>query len=121
MKQIPYKSEKVINEILHTEAIPMAIQSIQPNIPVSTWKNKVRKKKHAKENHPQAPQKENLGFTIRPKPRFNYLKYPDLAIGTSQHNVPQYFMKKGLQDVAPKIIDKLMDGLQEEIYKTLGG
>lgn len=122
MKQIPGRSEVAINDVLHNKGIPITIEAIQPDIPVSTWKNRVRDKKHARDTkNPQAAEKQNLAFTIRPKPRFNYLKYPDLGIGQSQHNPPQHFMNKGLKKAAPKIIEELNKRIDEEIKKTLGG
>ncbi|MBH0159115.1 hypothetical protein IHV10_22350 [Fictibacillus sp. 5RED26] len=122
MKQIPGRSEQAINDVLHGEGVNIVVREIQPQIPVSTWKNRVRKKKHARHvTNPQSSKKENLGFTIRPKPKFNYLKYPDLGIGKSKRNEPQHFMNKGLQKASPIIIEKLNDALDKTIKESLGG
>jgi hypothetical protein len=122
MRQIPGRSEKALNEVLHGEGINLAIREIQTEIPVSTWKNRARRKKHARHvANPQTNKKENLGFTIRPKPKFNYLKYPDLGIGNSKRNNPQHFMKKGLQKASPVIIEKLNKALDKTIKDSLGG
>lgn len=60
----------------------MAMENIQENIPLSPRKNK----KHAKTSSSLTVKHENMGFTIRPKRAFEYIKYPDLAIGTSNRN-----------------------------------
>lgn len=44
MKQIPSKSEQTLNRVLHTDGVNLAVESIQPKIPVSTWKGRVRNK-----------------------------------------------------------------------------
>jgi HK97 gp10 family phage protein len=122
VKRIPSRAEEAINNVLHIDGIQIVVDEIQPNIPVSKWKSRIRKKKHARDmKNVQQNKKENLSFTIRPKPKFNYLKYPDLAIGTSQHNEPQMFMNKGLKLAAPKIIKELNETLEKIINESLGG
>lgn len=122
LKRIPEQSETLINVVIHNDGIQIAIDEIQPEIPVSQWKNRVRKKKHARnEKNPQVSQKSNLSFTIKPKPKFNYLKYPDLGIGTSSKNPPKQFMKKGLDEASPKIIEKLNEEINKNIEQILGG
>lgn len=121
IKLIPNKSERVINKTLVSKGIPLAEEEIQPTIPVSHWKNQVIDKKHARDTKALVSERGNLQFTTRPKPKFNYLKYPDLAIGTSHKNHPQYFMKKGLDKAAPKIKDELTNEVINEINRTLGG
>jgi HK97 gp10 family phage protein len=116
MKRIQGGAEQVINEVLHTDGVQLVMVDIQPEIPVSKWKNRVRNKKHARNvQNPQTSKKENLKFTIRPKRTFEYLKYPDLGIGTSQHNPAQHFMNKGLKKASPKIVDKLKGKLNDLI------
>lgn len=121
LKQIEDGSEKIINSVIHNEGIKMATDGIKPEIPTSKWKHKVRKKKHAKNFQSLTSKKSNLAFTIRPQKRFEYLKYPDLGIGTSKKKQPQHFMKKGIQKATPKIINKLSDRLDQHINQTLGG
>lgn len=121
-KRVEGGAEGIINNVIHNDGIQMAIEHIQPDIPVSHWKNKVRNKKHARNvQNPQSSKKNNLAFTIRPKPKYNYLKYPDLGIGTSKKNQPQHFMRKGLEKASPKIIEKLNDRIDQHINQTLGG
>ncbi|AXY07447.1 hypothetical protein CUC43_11520 [Bacillus thuringiensis LM1212] len=121
MKQIPSKSEQTLNRVLHTDGVNLAVESIQPKIPVSTWKGRVRNKKHAKDQKALTNSKLNLGFTIRPTPRFNYLKYPDLGIGNSKKNEPKKILERGLQTATPKISERLNTELDKVINQTLGG
>ena len=121
MQKIPEKSEKVVNRYLHGEGIEKGIKQIEPYIPVSHWQGRARNKKHARGSNPLVGAPINLGFIIRPKPKFNYLKYPDLAIGQSQHNNPIKFMENGIKRATPTLIDDLMGELTQEIQKILGG
>lgn len=121
MKQIPGKSEESLNKVLHGDGINISIENIQPDIPISKWKGRVRKKKHAQNQKALANKKSNLGFTIRPKPQFNYLKYPDLGIGKSSGKPPQKILENGLKKATPKIVSKLSTELDNVIQETLGG
>lgn len=115
------RSETVINNTLDKKGIPLAEESIQPTIPVSMRKGRVINKKHARNYKALSSERGNLEFVTRPKPRFNYLKYPDLAIGTSQYNTPKQFMKRGMDKAAPKIMDELSKDMIKDIDNTLGG
>ncbi|MGM9925168.1 MAG: hypothetical protein ACI35R_13065 [Bacillus sp. (in: firmicutes)] len=121
LKQIPDKSERIVNRVLHNEGMKITMDEIQPYIPVSHWEGRVRQKRHARSSPALKGETINLGFTVRPKPKFNYLKYPDLGIGQSHRNEPLRFMERGLRRATPKIIDRLMDELMREINRTLGG
>ncbi len=115
IQKIPNRSEKVINEALRAKGAPKAMSNIQEGIPVSP-----KKKQHAHDNKALNVQYGNLEFKIRPKKTFDYIKYPDLGIGTSKHNQPKNFMKKGLDKAAPKIVDDLSNAVINEINNTLG-
>lgn len=121
MKQIPDKSERVINKTLEKKGIPKAEEEIQRTIPISKWKGRVINKKHARDVKALTSKKGNLQFTTRPRTKYNYLKYPDLAIGTSHKNKPKKIMKKGLDKAAPKILEELTNEVVNEINRTLGG
>lgn len=121
VEQIPNRSEKVINDALKSKGAPLAMQEIQEGIPVSTWKGRVLNKKHARNNKALNVKYGNLEFTIRPKKQFEYIKYPDLGIGTSQHNPPKNFMRGGLEKARPPIVKNLTKAVEDEITKTLGG
>lgn len=122
IKRIPNESEKTINEVIHKKGIVRVESSIQPRIPVSTLKGAVRSKKHARDvKFPTTSQKLNLAFVIRPKPKYQYLKYPDLAIGQSKRNKPEEFMATGLEKAAPEIVEDISLALDDVIKRTLGG
>ena len=109
-KRIPVNVENVINSYLHKEGTTKAQDKIIYLMPTSN-----QKKKHAKTSNPLKSKNSNLGFTIMTKPKFNYLVFPDQALGTSKGNAPQDFMKRGLS----KSITDIMDGLNEHIDRYL--
>ncbi|WP_205603261.1 hypothetical protein [Heyndrickxia ginsengihumi] len=115
MQKIPNRSEKVINDTLRIKGAPKAMDNIQSGIPVSP-----KRKKHAHDSKALNVKYGNLEFFIRPKKTFDYIKYPDLGIGTSKHNQPKQFMKKGLEKATPKILDDLSTAVINEINNTLG-
>ncbi|PTY79621.1 hypothetical protein B5V89_05085 [Heyndrickxia sporothermodurans] len=115
ISKIPNRSETVINNTLRAKGAPKAMDSIQPIIPLSR-----KKKKHARDSKALAVKHGNLEFTIRPKRAFEYIKYPDLGIGTSKRNRPKKFMEKGLDKAASRIVDDLADAVIKEIDNTLG-
>lgn len=116
MEKLPNRSEQVINNELKVTAGPLAIRNIDKITPVS--KGSLRKsRKHAKGSNEYQVTYTNLGFVIRPKKKFNYLKYPDLGIGTSSANAPQAFLKSGLD----KSVNKIRDNLLVALDQTLNG
>lgn len=121
MKQIPEKSEKVLNEVLHNKSNKMAVKSIVEEMPISDVKNRIRVKRHAKKSNPLKDETVNLGFKIRPRKPFEYLKYPDLGIGTSIKNEPQRFMRKGMENEVETITEDLNVALMKAIEEKLGG
>ncbi|MEC2866468.1 hypothetical protein P9Y72_26460, partial [Bacillus cereus] len=66
LKQIPGKSEQTRNKVLHSDGVNHAVESIQPNISVSTGKRRVRKKRQAKEQNTLTHSTLNPGFKSRP-------------------------------------------------------
>lgn len=122
IKQIPQLSEKTINDVVHNQGAGLLETSIRAYIPVSQLDGVVRPKKHARDvKFPTKPDKLNLGVIVRPKPKYEYLKYPDLAIGTSKNNKPREFMATGLEKAAPKIVEDINIALDDVIKRTLGG
>ena len=76
-------------------------------------------KRHAKLTKSLKPVLVNLGFEIRPKKEFNYLVFPNDALGTSIRNQPQEFFDYGLQNTEDKIIQELAENLQKAIERSL--
>lgn len=115
IKQIPDDSETVINKTLQNESGKTTITAIDIGTPISKKSLTRTHKKHAKGSDEYKIVYENLGFKIRPQKKFNYVKYPDLGIGTSQHNVPRNFMRNGLDRSTPKIRQQLMKAVDQII------
>ncbi|WBX80124.1 hypothetical protein PD280_21400 [Virgibacillus salarius] len=106
-KRIPENIENIINSYLHTDASKLATNQIVSLIPLSKKKKGI----HAEQSKPLRVKKINLGFEILPKRKFNYLVFPDQALGTSVGNKPKEFMQRGLN----KSINDIMEGLNEHI------
>lgn len=117
IERLPNVAEKVINEGLKKKVSPIMVNSILGLIPISD-----RKKLHAKLSKSiQGMLKENLTLTLKPKPKFTYLVFPDLGVGKSKGNDPERFMEHGVDRETNKSVEELNKALIEEINKTLGG
>lgn len=112
MKNYSSQSEDVINKTLKEKGGQLAIDKITNLIPISDGGLR-RGHRHAKSSKPLNVQYFNLGFRVRPKKRFEYIKYPDLGIGTSKRNQPQEFMQRGLQIAVEPITEALIRGFDE--------
>lgn len=109
MEKYSSDSERVINDVLKQRGSDIALTKIEPLIPVS--EEQLRKgHKHAKFSSPFQVEHINLGFIIRPKNKFEYIKYPDLGIGRSKNNQPEEFMKRGLSIAIDPITEELLKG-----------
>lgn len=121
LSKIPDQSEKIINHQLRTKSSPDTVKTIVEGMPVSKVKRRVTMRKNAKFSNPLTITHENMGFKIRPKKAFEYLKYPDLGIGTSVGKTPQEFMRLGMEKEIPKITNDLNASILEAINKNIGG
>ncbi|MEN3132927.1 hypothetical protein [Bacillus albus] len=117
IQKLPNRAEKILNDVLQVKVSPLLERSILGLMPISN-----RKKKHAKAfKSLSTNNKENLTVTLKPKPKFQYLVFPDLGIGTSIKNAPQLFMERGVKRETNKSIEECNKALLEEINRTLGG
>ena len=112
MQSYASKSEETINRVLKESGVQLAVDKITNLIPVSS-EDLRRGHRHAKSSKPLNVQYFNLGFRVRPKKSFEYIKYPDLGIGTSRRNQPQDFMQRGLQIAVDPITEALIRGFDE--------
>lgn len=117
IQKLPNRAEKILNDVLQVKVSPLLERSILGLMPISN-----RKKKHAKMfKSLSTNNKENLTVTLKPKPKFQYLVFPDLGIGTSSKNAPQLFMERGVKRETNQSIEECNKALLEEINRTLGG
>lgn len=112
MKNYSSQSEAVINQVLKETGGKTAVDKITNLIPVSSEQLR-QGHQHAKSSKPLNVQYFNLGFRVRPKKKFEYIKFPDLGIGTSQYNQPQDFMQRGLVMAVNPITEALIRGFDE--------
>ena len=112
MEKYSSQSEQVINRVLKDRGSNIAVDKIEQFIPVS--EDQLRSgHKHAKFSKPLQVEHINLGFIVRPKKKFEYIKFPDLGIGHSKNNQPEEFMKRGLSVALDPITDELIKGFDE--------
>ena len=119
-EQMPTIAERVTNEVLRAKSGKTAVTEIDSGTPISSGKLR-NGHRHAHGAKPYSIHNENLGFIIRPKKvsktEFEYLKYPDLGIGTSVGNAPRNFMRNGLDRSVPTIHDQIIEALDENLMK----
>lgn len=117
LEKIPDESEAVINQTLKKESSRTAIDAIDTITPVSKKTLSRTHPKHAKGSNAYRVTYVNLGFKIRPTKKFNYVKYPDLGIGTSAGSSPKSFMRNGLDRSVPRIKQQLLSAVEKIIMK----
>lgn len=112
MEKYSSQSEKIVNQVLKESGSNIAVKKIEQFIPVS--EDQLRSgRKHAKFSNPLKVDHINLGFIVRPKKKFDYIKYPDLGIGHSTNNQPEEFMKRGLQIALDPITEEIVKGFDK--------
>lgn len=95
--------ESALNDYLHNDAARKIAPSIADFVPVSN-----RNKKHARNSAPFGRQENyNLAVKVITSKEFNYLVFPDEALGRSAGNTPQDFTGRGLEAVMPELIDEM--------------
>ena len=127
LTQIPGESERTLNDVIHGKGVSITEVNVRAHIPISTWRGdwhngEVRQKDHARnQSFPTVAEEINLGFIMRPRPKYRYLVFPDLGVGTSITNEPQDFMAGGLAISAPKITEEMTAAVDDAIKRILGG
>ncbi|MCV9886240.1 hypothetical protein [Metabacillus halosaccharovorans] len=114
-KKIPDEVEKTINSFLHKQGVEIMTNDVLANMPISN-----RNKRHARQSKPLTSVNFNLGFELKPKPRFRYLVFPDKALGTSINSTAKEFMEKGLNKSTQKIINGLNEQIDQKIKEAFG-
>lgn len=115
MQTIKDTSEKVVNEVLETKGTKIMIAQIVGLINIGALDNK-----HAKLSNPLKHTMGNLGFIITPKPRFSYLVFPDMG-GTIRNRPAQKFFEKGAESANELILNELIEAIEAEHTRILGG
>lgn len=124
VKQLPGKTENIINDILHKQGIRKTVENITQFINISTRDGRPRNKRHAKTSGWHASDLFNLGFSVKAKGgaankkgSFGYLVFPNE--GRGPHNpFEQRFMERGLEVATPKILDVLNVELDKKIKEV---
>ena len=114
LKKIPSKTEQTINDVLHKTGVKIVQDNIIDHMPLSD-----KKKKHAKNSNPLRSKNFNLGFEIMPKRQFNYLVFPNKALGTSLGNRALEFMETGLELSTEDIIEKINQEIDKKMREEL--
>lgn len=111
MKNYKGNVENVVNEVLHEEAGPLILRSVQRLIPVSDAK----KKRHAKDANALRQVNYNLAVKITTAGKYGYLYFPDDGTNTRRHIGNQQFFKQGGEAVRSDIIERCLNRLSGDI------
>lgn len=103
--------ETALNDYLHLTAPEKIKPAIVGLVPVSD-----RNKTHAKSAAPFGRQENyNLAVKVITSKEFNYLVFPDEALGTSKGNTPQDFTGRGLEATIPELINEMTARILEQL------
>lgn len=104
----------IIDEVLHKQGGKLINDAIINILPESgrTWAGK---KVAAKRTQPFVQEDGSMFVTIRTKPAYHYLYFPDDGTNTKFHVGEQDFMGRGAWSVSNKIIDLCVNALTNEI------
>ena len=106
--------EQAINEVLHKSGSELIKEGIQRILP-SSGKNWSGKKSPASTSQPFTQENENLSVTVKTKPTYHYLYFPDDGSNTKHHQGNQQFMLRGAQSRQTQIVDEITEELIEQI------
>lgn len=116
MRQIPNGVETVLNTEIQGTISTHLRELTQRKLPKSR-----KVKKHARDSKALQFKYENLGFVMRPTKKFEYLKYPDLAIGTSKNRKAVKALENSLKESIPFIERTFNNAIDKELQRILGG
>ena len=113
MEQYGTGALREINDVLHGEGGQKIKEDIQRLIPASgrTWSGK--KAPASAADALQQVNNETLAVTIRSRPAYNYLYFPDDGSNTLRHAGGQHFFQSGAEESADQIIDLCVSKLIE--------
>ena len=109
MRQYSGLAGKTVDEVLHKEGGPLIQEEIMRLLPASgrDWNGK---KPAAKSAQPFVQDNGSMSVTIRTKPAYHYLYFPDDGTNTKRHvgyqGKPREFMMKGAENKAAAILDR---------------
>lgn len=108
-------TEKVINDVLHNEAGELIHDAVKRLIPVSGKEWRGKKPAAAKSNSLMIVG-ENLSVTVKTRPVYNYLYFPDDGTNTRRHVGNQQFFQRGgeeqTEEIVNRCIKKLVNGFE---------
>lgn len=105
---------RVIDDVLHNEGGKLINDAIMQLLPASNrnWKGK---KAAASKSQPFVQENGSLSVTIKTKPAYHYLYFPDDGTNTRNHVGNQQFMQRGADNVSERIVDLCISRLMNEI------
>lgn len=111
------KATKVVNDVLHSSAIPIVENNIQMLLPSSGRKWKGKKAAASSTNPLRSDTGNLLEVIIRSKKEYNYLYFPDDGTNTDHHRGNQHFMQSGADNSMNRIVDLCTANLVENFNK----
>ena len=111
MSEFGKTSGQVIDDVLHNEGGEIIRQRIMTLLPRSgrkPWKGKATA---AASTNPFQQDNGSLYVTVRSRPKWHYLYFPDDGTNTQHHRGNQQFMKRGAELERSKIVDLCINRL----------
>ena len=105
--------EDELNKSIHGIISEELKIEIKNNMPKSD-----RQKTHAKTQKSLTKEEFNLGVKVKPYPKYRYLVFPELAIGTSKKKEPQLFFANSLDKRTDFIYEEMNRAIQRGIDKV---
>lgn len=113
MQRYGNQTGRTVDEVLHNEGGRLIQEEIMRLLPESgrTWKGK---RTAAKRAQPFTQKNESLAVTIKTRSIYGYLYFPDDGTNTKRHAGQQYFMERGAENQASRIMDLCINRLIEK-------
>lgn len=107
------KARRSINDVLHADAPPVVKKNIIPLIHDSgrKWRGKISP---ASRSQPFREEMGNLSLTIKSRPAYGYLYFPDDGSNTRKHAGNQQFMKRGGDESINRIVEMCIKKMTKE-------
>ena len=105
---------ETVDEVLHSEGAELIKNEIMRLLPVSGRKPWKGKKTAAKYAQPFTQENGMLSVTVKSKPAYHYLYFPDDGSNTKKHRGNQQFMMHGAENKTSEILDRCINRLIEK-------
>lgn len=107
-------STRAINKVFHEDAGPIIYGEINPLINPSGRTFKGHSSSATVSAWPLYDTSKDLAVTVKTKPKWGYLYFPDDGSNTRKHAGNQRFFERGGEKAVPKVVERCLKVLTEE-------